>query len=120
MTAPCVCCNVAGVSIAPRFLLSSTFQCKVLSMIGLTGNHSTAARVFARVPFVDKPIGPLISVFCRFLNASTPTLPSHSTRSRRDFSNPEHFGSFTLSKLLCWFRRGEERRKFQGKTVGGT
>src|SRR6267378_2498192 len=62
MTAPCVCCNVASVSIATRFLLSSTFQRKVLSMTGLTGNHSTAACVFARVSFVDKPIGPPVSV----------------------------------------------------------
>jgi hypothetical protein len=27
-------------------------------MIGLAGSHSTAARVFARVPFVHRPIGP--------------------------------------------------------------
>ena len=58
MTALCVCCNVASVSIATRFLLSSTCQHKVLSMTGLTGNHSTAARVFARVSFVHKPISP--------------------------------------------------------------
>lgn len=70
-------------------------------MTGLTDNHSIAARVFARVPFVDKPIGPLISVFSLILNESTPTLPWDSTRSCRDFSNPEHFGSFTLSTLLC-------------------